>query len=565
MKRILSLALCLILCLTLLPAVPAFAAGEVAIDETNFPDENVRSRVKAYFDTDGNGKLSSAEIKAATDLTFGPEAQNIISLKGIELLTELKSLSLAESKITELDFSGNPKLEQLDLWYNAELTKLTVSSNPNLVSLTCYGSSLSSIDVSKNTKLTGLSVTGNKLTKINLSKNTELIRLEIGSNQITKLDLSHNTKLTKLNVSYNQLTKLDLSHNTKLKNLSIIQCGLDTVDVRMCPALVANLNSGISGHSESHGDWYRRTYEDSVIEADSASTGFRLLWNPDVTVITQPANQTAEEGSTVIFSVVTSKDGTPNGVWYQWYYRKSETGYWYKCSGSSATSRELKVSAKMYRSGYQYRCKVWAYGTDYTRSDPATLTVTEAVPPVMPLPVISAQPQYVKTGIGMDAVFSVEAEGESLSYQWQYMTNKLDGWKNCTDGTAATLTVTAKSYRNCYQYRCQVTNPGGTVISDAATLHVVAKPVFEELADYSYVQVGETARFGVLAEGEDLSYQWYYRKGETGGWYKCTGESATTDELLVVGKLYRNGYQYRCKISNISGSVYSTISVLYIG
>ena len=48
-KRLLSILLLCCMVLTLLPTA-AFAADDVAIDETNFPDEGFRQYVKDKFD-----------------------------------------------------------------------------------------------------------------------------------------------------------------------------------------------------------------------------------------------------------------------------------------------------------------------------------------------------------------------------------------------------------------------------------------------------------------------------------------------------------------------------------
>ena len=45
------------------------ADGEIAIDETNFPDETFREYVKNTFDKDSDDKLSGEEIEKATSIT----------------------------------------------------------------------------------------------------------------------------------------------------------------------------------------------------------------------------------------------------------------------------------------------------------------------------------------------------------------------------------------------------------------------------------------------------------------------------------------------------------------
>ena len=81
-KRILSLALCLALALTLLPPSSAHAAGDVAINATNFPDANFRAYVSEDCDLNGDGKLSASEL--ANIRTIGCNSKNISSLQGID-------------------------------------------------------------------------------------------------------------------------------------------------------------------------------------------------------------------------------------------------------------------------------------------------------------------------------------------------------------------------------------------------------------------------------------------------------------------------------------------------
>jgi Leucine-rich repeat (LRR) protein len=175
--------------------IRVYAADEVAIDETNFPDSVFRSYVETNFDTDGNGVLSSEEINAVTSIENSTEKYS--SLQGIEYFTKLTSLVCSDNK----------------------LTKLNVSKNTKLTYLECSNNKLTKLDVSKNTKLTMLGCAINKLTALDISKNTKLTDLYCYKNKITKLDLSKNKKLTFVHCSNNKITKLDIRKNTKLETL----------------------------------------------------------------------------------------------------------------------------------------------------------------------------------------------------------------------------------------------------------------------------------------------------------------------------------------------------------
>ena len=62
-KKLLTLAICLAL-LFAFQAATAYADGDVAIDETNFPDATFRAIVADHFDENGDGTLSAAECAA---------------------------------------------------------------------------------------------------------------------------------------------------------------------------------------------------------------------------------------------------------------------------------------------------------------------------------------------------------------------------------------------------------------------------------------------------------------------------------------------------------------------
>ena len=282
-----------------------------------------------------------------------------------------------------------------------------------------------------------------------------------------------------------------------------------------------------------------------------------LTWvavsKPSVT--SQPSDQSGAAGDTLKFTVKASG----GALKYQWYFRKSSDGSWTKCSGTGATAKTLSVEAKSYRSGYQYRCRVSNF-LGYKYSKAATLTVTE-----MTKPAITTQPSDKTASAGQTVKFTVKATGGSLSYQWYYRKNSSGSWAKCSGDSAATasLSVEAKSYRSGYQYRCKVTNAKGYVYSSAATLTVSAKPTITLQPTDATAAKGETVSFKVKASNAE-SYQWYYRTPADGTWKKCSGDSATSPILQVEAKSYRSGYQYRCKVSNADGYVYTNAATLTV-
>ncbi len=232
-KRLTALlALCAALCLLPALALAEGAAG-VAIDPTNFPDENFRAYI-ATFDTDNDDRLSPAELAAAESMSL--IGKSIGDLTGIEHFTALTHLRCQKNQLTSLDVSKNTALEELDCGDN-QLTSLDVSANTALKELYCNNNPLTALDVSANTALTDLNCINTQRASLDVSKNTALTSLLCGDNQLTSLDVSKNTALTSLLCAKNQLTSLDISKNTDLTDLDCRWNQLTSLDVSKNPAL----------------------------------------------------------------------------------------------------------------------------------------------------------------------------------------------------------------------------------------------------------------------------------------------------------------------------------------
>lgn len=68
---------------------------------------------------------------------------------------------------------------------------------------------------------------------------------------------------------------------------------------------------------------------------------------------------------------------------------------------------------------------------------------------------------------------------------------------------------------------------------------------------------GSTVEFTVVASGEGLTYQWQWWKAEINAWTNTTVSGNTTASISVEATEARNGYQYRCLVSNSLGYVVS--------
>jgi len=173
-------------------------------------------------------------------------------------------------------------------------------------------------------------------------------------------------------------------------------------------------------------------------------------------IITQPSDVTVAAGETVTFTVV----ATGTGLTYRWQYKEEEEPW--SDPGDPSTTGTLSFTVGADANGIKYRCIVTNSGGT-TTSNAVTLSVK---------PGITTQPSNVTVAAGKKATFTVVATGAS-SYQWQYK-DEGGSWANSGYSSAktATLSFTAKADMNGRQYRCKVTNSGGTTTSSTATLTV---------------------------------------------------------------------------------------------
>lgn len=163
-------------------------------------------------------------------------------------------------------------------------------------------------------------------------------------------------------------------------------------------------------------------------------------------------------------------------------------------------------------------------------------------------PVISAHPQSATRCVGSSVSFSVTASGQgTLAYQWQ------KNGQNVTNGTGGTThtftipTVSLSDAANSPGYVCVVTNGGGSVVTNPATLTVNALP---------------SVSLGSLTNQCANSTVYTLTSGSpAGGTYTGPGVSGTNFNASVAGPgTHTITYTYS-NINGCSSSASNTITV----
>ncbi len=220
---------------------------------------------------------------------------------------------------------------------------------------------------------------------------------------------------------------------------------------------------------------------------------------------------------------------------------------------SGVTSYYLSVyNARMSDSG-QYRLVATNAGGSVT-STAATVTVT-----VPPLPSIYSQPTSRTITAGNSTSFSVGVLGAINSYQWQKDgVNLVDG-PRISGATTSFLTLSYIQVADAGQYRLIITNDGGSVTSNAATLTVnlPAPPTFVgHPGSMSLIQGASFTLSSSVNSSSVVIYQWYKDNvliaGANSSFYSKTN-SALTD----AGR-------YKLAATNAGGTTFSNEAVVTI-
>jgi len=121
-------------------------------------------------------------------------------------------------------------------------------------------------------------------------------------------------------------------------------------------------------------------------------------------------------------------------------------------------------------------------------------------------PVIVGQPENVTVAVGQRAEFRVVSHGTPpLQFQWYYGGDPVSG------ATNETLLIEHTAPAHAGEYRVEVANRFGSILSAPAVLTVLAPPLIVAGPHDLTVNLGEYAEFVVKAEGtKPLFYQWQH-------------------------------------------------------
>ena len=179
--------------------------------------------------------------------------------------------------------------------------------------------------------------------------------------------------------------------------------------------------------------------------------------------------------------------------------------------------------------------------------------------------IATKQPSDVKTIAGKTVKFSTASSRSNCTFQWYYLAPDSEEWQVCSGSSAktATYSFTAKASMDGYWFCCVITDEYGSEFScNSALLTIIPAPKITKQPEDAMVKSGQTITATVEAEGENLTYTWYYAKK---GSSTYTKSSITTNTYSTTMDSSRNGRKVYCVVKDAYGqSVKSATATLWL-
>ena len=277
-------------------------------------------------------------------------------------------------------------------------------------------------------------------------------------------------------------------------------------------------------------------------EGNSLTTDIATIYyDYPIRIIKQPQDATAGSGEHATVSV----EAKGEGLSYQWWFADAgKTEF----SKSDFTSDTYSIPMEESLDGRRLYCVI---------SDTEGNTVTtDTVTIYFDFPIrITKQPQSATAGTGERINVSVAAEGDGLTYQWWYAdAGKTEFSKS--DFTVATYSIPMEESRDGRRLYCVITDKeGNTVTTDTVTIYFDFPIRITAQPKDATAKSGENVTVSVTAEGEGLTYQWWYADA---GKTEFSRSEFTSSKYTVPMVEARDGRRLYCVITDAEGNTVTT-------
>jgi len=149
---------------------------------------------------------------------------NIIDLKGLELLSNLKKLSLFNNKLTQVDLRNFGQLEYINI-ANNRLKSININGLKKLQTLYLFKNNLTTISFTGLTQLKKIRITSNRLSSLDISPLISLEKAYFFDNKLENLIISGLPKLKFIDLKQNPMSDEVYDRYDELEGITIIHDG----------------------------------------------------------------------------------------------------------------------------------------------------------------------------------------------------------------------------------------------------------------------------------------------------------------------------------------------------
>ena len=282
----------------------------------------------------------------------------------------------------------------------------------------------------------------------------------------------------------------------------------------------------------------------STVQTDTVT----LTMLKTVKITQQPVSVSVAGGETVEVSFTAEGDG----LTYAWYYKNAGASKFTKTSTFDSNFYTMEMNAT--RDGRQIYCVVTDQYGNSVQTNTVTLTMLSSLK-------ITRQPESVSGVEGETVEVSFTAEGDGLTYAWYYKNAGASKFTKTSTFTGNTYTMEMNATRDGRQIYCVVTDQyGNTVQTDTVTLTMKASGLkITKQLEPATAANGETVEVSFTAEGEGLTYAWYYKNAGASKFSKTS--TFTGNSYSMEMNDTRNGRQIYCVVTDKYGNTVQTDTV----
>ena len=210
----------------------------------NIPDVVLKAWLIEHYDKNGDGEIGvqeALEIDAIDMVSVQVE-----TLEGIQYFPNLKVLRVSgnesyntelRGKITEVDLTGNPDLERIELNIQS-LQAIDLSKTPKLRVLNIWGNHIQHLDLSVTPLLEGADIASNGMSDINLTGLNKVGSMYLYGNAFESVDLSSLENAEMLALDWcDALREVKFPENAALKTFYCRNSSIEKLDVSTLPKL----------------------------------------------------------------------------------------------------------------------------------------------------------------------------------------------------------------------------------------------------------------------------------------------------------------------------------------